>query len=200
MEALRCIRSRRSARVYRPDRIPEDLIEDLVTAGVWAPSASNRQELVFIAVTAPHDMRRLRPFAPGMSGSPPVAIVVACDRSRLPDTPMGKQISDVVLMDAAMAAQNILLAATDKGIGSCVIHSFRPHAVQRFLRLPEHVVPILLVALGYTARPPLIPTRRPLKDVLFWGRRSNNREAKAEESEIKQHARTKDSVDDTYNL
>jgi hypothetical protein len=96
-----------------------------------------------------------------------------------------------------MAAQNILLAATDKGVGSCVIHSFRPHAVQRFLDLPEHVVPILLVALGYTARPSVIPTRRPLRDVLFWGRRSNNREVKAGESENKQHVETKNSTNES---
>ena len=183
MDVLGCIRARRSVRAYRPDPVPKDLIEALVTAGVWAPSASNRQELVFIAVTAPDDMQRLQPFAPGMFGAPPVAIVIACDRSRLPETPLGNQIADVVFMDAAMAAQNILLAATDKGLGSCVIHSFRPHAVQHFLRLSEHIVPILLIALGYPVRVPRLPARRPLNEVLLWGRASsNNREEKENEA------------------
>jgi nitroreductase len=170
MDVLECIRGRRSVRAYRPDPVPMDLIEALVTGAVWAPSASNRQELIFIAVTAPDDMQRLRSFAPGMYGDPPVAIVIACDRSRLPDTPLGNQITDVVLMDAAMAAQNMLLGATDRGLGSCVIHSFRPTAVQHFLHLPEHIVPILLVALGYQAKVPPSPARRPLSDVLLWGR------------------------------
>lgn len=184
MDVMGCIRARRSVRAYRPDPVPKDLIEALVTAGAWAPSASNRQELIFIAVTAPGDMQRLRPLAPGMSGDPPVAIVIACDRSRLSDTPLGNQITDVVLMDAAMAAQNILLAATDKGLGSCVIHSFRPPAVQRFLRLPEHIVPILLVALGYPAKVPYLPARRPLSELLLWGRASSkNREEKENEAE-----------------
>jgi nitroreductase len=60
MDLVECIRDRRSVRAYRPDPVPRDLIEALVTAGVWAPSASNRQELIFIAVTAPDDMQRLR--------------------------------------------------------------------------------------------------------------------------------------------
>ena len=170
MDVMDCVGARRSVRAFRPDPVPVEAITDIVDAATWAPSASNRQELVFIALTKPEDVQPLLSFAPGMLGKPPAVIVVACDRSRLPPTPQGSQITEVVNMDVAMAVQNMLLVATDRGLGSCAVHSFRPAAVTQFLRLSDKVVPVLLVALGYPARVPPPPRRRSRSDVLMWGR------------------------------
>jgi nitroreductase len=169
VELMDCIRTRRSVRAYKQDPVPDSVIESLVTAAMWAPSASNRQELVFIAVSGSDEVLRLSPLAPGLLGEPPAVIVVACDRTRLPASHQGDHVSEVVSMDVAMAAQNLLLAATDLGLGSCAIHSFRPGPVGRLLRLPDHILPMLLVGLGYPARIPPPPRRRPLTDVLNWG-------------------------------
>jgi nitroreductase len=164
------IRSRRSVRAYRRDPVPRDALESLISAGLWAPSASNRQEVTFVVVDDPGDLDALQPFAPGMRGDPPAVIVLCVDLRRLPAVVSGDPVTAVVQMDVAMAAQNILLVAQEAGLGACVIHSFRPAALAGLLRLPAHLLPVLLVALGYPARIPPPPKRCPLGDVLLWGR------------------------------
>ena len=125
---LQAIQARRSVRSYRRDPVPRDVLESLVTAGLWAPSASNRQELTFVAVDDAGDLGALYPFAPGLRGDPPAVIVLCVDLRRLPAVVSGDPVTAVVYMDVAMAAQNILLAAQEAGLGACAIHSFRPAA------------------------------------------------------------------------
>lgn len=164
------ILSRRSVRAYERIAVPRDIIERLVTAAIWAPSGSNRQETAFVAVTDPAELTALQPFAPGMRGSPPAVLVACIDRRRLPAVAGAEQVTEVVHMDVAMAVESLLLAAHALGLGACVIHSFRPAAVAGSLSLPPCLKPSLLVALGYPARIPPAPTRRPLDEVLLWGR------------------------------
>jgi nitroreductase len=73
-------------------------------------------------------------------------------------------------MDVAMAAQNMMLAAYSLGIGSCPIASFNKTAVKELLDIPEHVDPILMVSLGYPDRWPEPPRRRPLEEVVHYGK------------------------------
>ncbi|MDP3046975.1 MAG: DUF6092 family protein [Chloroflexota bacterium] len=99
-----------------------------------------------------------------------MVIALCVDLRRLPAVVSGDPVTAVVHMNVAMAAQSNLLAAQEAGLGSCAIHSFRPAAVAGLLRLPAHLLPVLLVALGYPARIPSPPRRRPLGEVLLWGR------------------------------
>jgi len=71
-------------------------------------------------------------------------------------------------MDIAMAAQNILLTATENDLGSCVIRALSQAAIQSLLHLPSHVMPELIVSLGYPAKPAKVPSRRPGEEVVHW--------------------------------
>src|SRR5450756_1715804 len=73
----------------------------------------------------------------------------------------------MALMDASMAVQNILLAAHDKGLGSCVIASFHVSAVQKLLQLPSSIKPLLLIILGYPTGKPSAPKRK-IEEVTWW--------------------------------
>lgn len=170
MDVFECIRARRSVRAYRPDAVPDEVIGRVVEAAMWAPSASNRQEVLFIVTTSQADIRRLQAFAPGIIGNPPAIVVVACDKRRIPSTAMGEEMGPEAYMDVAMGVQNMLLAATAMGLGSCVVGSFHPPSIARLLGLPDDIVPVLLVSLGYPQYVPDAPPRRPLSEVLHWGR------------------------------
>ncbi len=169
MDVLECIAKRRSVRAYCPNPVPEEAIRTVVDAGLWAPSASNRRELVYAVISGQAEVRRLRAFAPGMIGHPPVVLVVACDKSRIPHTLGTGEIGREAHMDAAMAVQNMLLGATALGLGCCVIASFHAPSVARLLGFPDSVVPVLLVSLGYPEHVPDPPPRLPLSEVLHWG-------------------------------
>jgi nitroreductase len=103
-------------------------------------------------------MRKLRMVAPGMSGRPLAAIAVCIDR-RAAERSWGAEIDELAAMDAAMAAENILLEAQGAALGTCVVASFNAAGVRRLLRLPEHIAPLLLVAVGHPRASPRAPPR-----------------------------------------
>lgn len=72
------------------------------------------------------------------------------------------------IQDAAAAAQNIMLAAWDREIGSCWVGGFDEADVARALALPSHVRPMAIIPMGYPAEKPKKPDRWPLKDFIHW--------------------------------
>ncbi|MDP3046976.1 MAG: nitroreductase family protein [Chloroflexota bacterium] len=66
---LDAIQARRSVRAYRREPVPRDVVEPLITAGLWAPSASNRQEVTFVVVDDPGGLGALQPFAPACAAT-----------------------------------------------------------------------------------------------------------------------------------
>ena len=160
MDVWEAIQGRRSIRSYKPDPVPEDLIKKLILeAGIWAPTGSNAQTWRFVAVTDPKLIRKMKMLAPGILGSPPVVIAVCQDLAESEKMVSKLGVEVVCLMDTAVAAQNILLAAYDKGLGTCLIASFHPGAVQEVLHLPPRIVPQLLISRGYPQANPKPPKR-----------------------------------------
>jgi nitroreductase len=87
----------------------------------------------------------------------PSAIVAVCRDMKIAEKTGNPLLS---IFDVAMATQNILLMAYDLGIGSCPVRSFNQKAIQVLLDLPDHVLPELLVTLGYPAEKPSPRERR----------------------------------------
>ena len=119
-ETLKAMRERRSTRKFKPDAVPRELIEQVVDAGLWAPSGMNRQSPIIVAVTNKQLRDRLsevnraiggwdESFDP-FYGAPVVLVVLA--RTEAP----------TYLYDGSLAMGNMLLAAHTLGLGSCWIH------------------------------------------------------------------------------
>jgi nitroreductase len=170
MELWEAIKGRRSVRSFQDRPVERELLERLVEAGIWAPSGGNAQTWHFVVITDPEQLRRIRTVSPGMLGNPPAAIAVCQDLVAAREKG-GELGASLAVMDAAMAVQNILLAAYDAGLGTCVIASFHKGAVSRILGLPEGMEPVLLVSVGWPARVPPPPPRR--QDVISWERYGN---------------------------
>jgi nitroreductase len=155
------IRSRRSTRAFLEKPIPSEILLLLLESARWAPSGSNKQPWLFVAVQDSVNIQKMKMFSPGLRGNPPVLLVLCSDTSVEGSTH---------LMDISMAAQNILLTATENGLGSCPVRSFNQRAVQSLLYLPSHVVPELTISLGYPAKPAKTPPRRAIEDLVHWER------------------------------
>lgn len=114
------IYTRRSYRIYKPDTVPAELIEKIVTAGTYAATGMNKQSPVIIVVTnkkVRDALSRLNASVMGREdgfdpfyGAPVVIIVLA-----------QKDISTHVY-DGSLVLGNMMLAAHDCGLGSCWIH------------------------------------------------------------------------------
>jgi nitroreductase len=166
MEVLKAIQERRSIRAFRPDPVPEELLRRLVEAGIWAPSGGNAQTWRFVVVTDPAGIRRIKMLSPGLLGDPPAVIAVCqnLDEAERKGSTLGRDV--LTLMDSAMAAQNIMLAAYAEGLGTCPICSFHPAGVQKLLNLPDHIAPQILISLGWPQHIPRPPRRN--FDVLWF--------------------------------
>lgn len=159
MDLHKAIVERRSVRSFQTDSVPEDRLRRLVEAGIWAPSGGNAQTWRFIIVTDGVSIRRLKMLSPGLLGNPPAVIVICQDiaEAERKGAKLGKEV--LSLMDSAMAAQNIILAAYAEGLGTCIVRSFHPGGVQKLLRLPDYIAPQILISVGVPVSVPKPPKR-----------------------------------------
>ncbi len=159
MELDEAIKGRRSVRKFKDRPVGRQQLLQLVEAAIWAPSGGNRQAWHFVVVTNPEKVRRMCTVSPGIFGDPPSIIAVCKDLARVEER-AGASGDALATIDAAMATENLLLAAHNAGLGGCVIASFHKRAVAQVLSLPEKVVPVLLVSLGWPDEFPAPPARR----------------------------------------
>lgn len=168
MNVLEAMKNRHSIRAFRTDAVSEEILLKLADAGQQAPSASNLQAWRFLFVTDTQLKEKVDLFSPGLSGKPPVILVLCSDMEKA-RTKGGKN-SEVYgcLMDASMAAENIMLAALEFGLGTCAIKSFNETAVRKVLKIPEQYRIEMLMSIGYPAGEPRCPKRPEAEEVTFF--------------------------------
>ncbi|GAW92601.1 nitroreductase family protein [Calderihabitans maritimus] len=167
-DVIECILERRSVRHFKPDPIPEATLGRLVDAARWAPSAGNIQPWKFYVVVNQKVKEQLAEAAYGQSfvARAPVVIVVCA----LPESSAerygqrGREL--YCLQDTAAAIQNILLAATAYGLGSCWVGAFDEERVKEVLELSRQERPVALIPVGYAEREPKPPARASLDRVV----------------------------------
>ena len=142
MEVFDAIRRRKSVRAYDPTPVPKEKLEIILEAARLAPSAENRQPWYFIVVTDPEKRKQIAKsgrFA-GFLKKSPVVIVGCGDRKASPKW---------YVVDVTIAMQNMVLAATGEGLGTCWVGSFDEELVKRLLKIPEHLKMVALLTVGY---------------------------------------------------
>ncbi len=153
MEAMQAIFGRRSIRTYTSKPVPEELVTELLRAAMAAPSAGNEQPWHFIVVRDRATLDSIPKFHPysAMVKHASVAIVVCGDLSR-------EKFKGFWVQDCSAATENLLLAASAKGLGAVwtALHPMedRVSGMRKLLGLPENVIPLALVPLGFPAEQP----------------------------------------------
>ncbi|MBA7537488.1 Albonoursin synthase [subsurface metagenome] len=162
MDIWTAIKNRRSIRNFTADPLEEKELRNLILkAGIWAPSGGNAQNWRFIVITDQKVLNKLKLVSPGLLGSPQTIIIICQDLVNALEKGGELGVKTLSLMDTAMAAQNIMLAAYAVGLGTCPIASFHPEAVQRIMGLPVHIYPQLLISVGFSKENPPTPRRDP---------------------------------------
>jgi len=164
MELFEAIKNRRSIRNYKPDLVPAELVEKVITAGRWAPTGGNKQYWKFIAVTAPNVMKMVKSVSPMFWGEAPAAIFVCLDLTR---SSMNEEARRGHGNLAGFPSQNIMLAAHALGLGTCAVGGFNKLAIKEVLDIPEDMDPLLLITVGYPNEEPPKKPRRPMSEVAF---------------------------------
>jgi nitroreductase len=153
MDVTKAILSRRSIRKYTEEPVSGDDIEALLTAAMHAPSAVNEQPWHFVIIQDRKTLEaisRLSPTAP-MVKYAPLAIAVCADRNL-------EKFPGLWALDCSAATENILLAATARGLGAVwtAVYPFddRVNGIKKLLKMPDDVVPLCIIPVGRPAETP----------------------------------------------
>ena len=183
MELREVITARRSVRRYQATPIPREVLEELLEAACWAPSGVNRQPWYFVVLSTPEEIdqmkSRLEQIAEGVRpllesrfptypeilqetmqfirsmGGAPVYVLAFLQRDYPDKEPM--------IFSVAAAIENMLLAAWEKGIGSCWLYAANEAGYAEALRqmyAPDKGGLVSMIALGYPDQLPKAPPRK----------------------------------------
>jgi nitroreductase len=159
MDALQAIKTRRSIRAYQAKAVPREILSDLVDCGHLAATGRNEQPWEFVVITDGETIEKLGGLVTHAKffGQIPACIAVFCRETKY------------AVEDGSAASQNILLAATAHGLGSCWVTGKAPYAeaVGQLLGAGGEMKLISLIAVGYAAEQPR-KEKRALQDVLHW--------------------------------
>ncbi len=161
METFDALCKRASVREYLDKPVSKALLEQLVDAGRRAPSARAVEPWEFVVVTERPTLDKLGAMiSTGLFLKQATAcIVVFCSDTKY------------YLEDGSAATENILLAATDLGLGTCWIAGDKKEYcedVARLFGVPEHMKLISLISVGWAAKDVKQRKHRLVKDVLHW--------------------------------
>ncbi len=160
MGILDTIRGRRSVRDFKDKEIPEDIINALIEAIRWAPSAGNLQSRKFYFIFNKEIKRRLAEAALNQSfiAKAPLT-VVACADDRIAFRYGERGINLYSIQDVSASIENMLLTAYEMGLGSVWVGAFMEDEVKEVLTLPGNLRPVAIIPIGYPARIPRQPSR-----------------------------------------
>jgi nitroreductase len=158
MEALEAIAKRRSVRSYTGDPVSKEDLLKIVDCGRLAASGSNRQPWDFILITDKEMIAHLKIAADWMEKAGAVIAVVVDPTSRW------------WVEDGAAAVENMLIAATALGYGSCWLEGYtlqREYEFKKLLGIPEDRRLMTLVPIGVPTEWPTKP-KKTLEEVVHW--------------------------------
>ena len=155
MNTMDVILSRRSIRKYTDQQVSDEDINELLKAGMAAPSANNCQPWHFVVINDHQVMDRIPAFHPysKMLKSASAAILVCIDKNL-------ENADGYGIQDCSAATQNILLAAHANGLGAVWLGIYprevRIEGVKKLLGIPRGIMPLSLISIGYPAeeKPP----------------------------------------------
>ena len=178
MEAMKCVKERRSIRRFAPKDVPAETVVGLVEAARYAPSWKNSQTVRYIALTGDVKDRVAREGVMGfgwntaiIQGAPVLMLLTTVDgvsgyeKSGEPATSKGSHWQS---FDAGLSAEAFCLAAHDAGLVTVILGIYDDEAVRRLASVPEGQSVSALIALGWPADAPAAPARRDVSELLSW--------------------------------
>ena len=160
MEALEAIRKRRSVRNFTGEAIPRADLETIVDAGRLAATGGNKQPWEFIVVTERGMIEQLKVASQWMEKAGAIIAVVLDPSSRW------------WLEDGSAAVENMLIASTALGYGSCWLEGYtlpREEEFKELLRVPPEKRLLTLVPIGVPAEWPTVE-KKSLEEIIHWER------------------------------
>ena len=167
MDTIETIMNRRSVRKFQSKPVSAEDLNKIIEAGRQAPSAANRQPWHFVVVKNEDQREKLAEACSGQTWLAGAAVIIAG---------VGKPAVNEKWypVDVAIAMQNMILAATSLGYGTCWIGAFDQERVKSVLGIPEDLRVVALTPVGVPDDEPEARPRQPLSDFASLDRYGRN--------------------------
>ncbi len=163
------IRNRSYRRFFESEPVHTTTLRELVNLARLSPNSGNLQPLKYMLSNTPERNARIFPHLrwagqlkdwPGPAeGERPAAYIIVLGDTR---------ITQLFAVDHGIAAQSIMLGATARGLGGCIIASIDRDALRRDLEIPDHLEILLVLALGTPRETVIIEPIRSDRDTTYW--------------------------------
>lgn len=175
METIEAIKSRRSIRKFKEDKIPREIVEKVIHVATHAPSWKNTQITRYIAVESNEIKREIAlnyvpDFNKAIILNAPMLLALSVVKKRSGyerdgsfSTPKGNGWE---MFDCGIASQTVCLAAHEFGLGTVVLGLFDNKKISSILNVPSEQDLVVMIAIGYPDEVPVMPKRKELQDVL----------------------------------
>jgi nitroreductase len=175
MEFMDVVAARKSVRSYLDKPVEEEKLKEILEAARLAPSWANKQCCKYIVVKDKAKIEALAGTYRTWLKQAPVVVVACAD----PKDSGSHDGMDYYLIDVGISLQQLILAATNLGLGTCWIGSFGEAKIKKALEVPDGVKVVAMTPIGYPADKEGVGTkigktylgsakRKPLEDMVHW--------------------------------
>ena len=166
MNVVDAIKTRRSIRSYMDKPVEDQKLKEVLEAGRLALSASNRQEWRYIVVKDKNTREKLCETAGNQSSVAEAPIViVCCAETNQHVMRCGEKCYPI---DLAISIDHITLRAWELGLGTCWIGAFNAEPVKKLLNIPDNIVVVELLTLGYPKSVPSATPRKLIDEIIHY--------------------------------
>ncbi len=177
MNTLETIRSRRSIRKFKDEKIDHAIIEEIVGDAAYAPSWKNTQCARYHIVEDKAVMEKIATeytlgfaYNTGTIAAAPQLVVMTAIRGRSGMEKDGSASTakgeSWLMFDTGVAAQTFCLAAAERGVGSVIMGIFDAEKVAQLIGIPENETVVCLIPIGYPDEAPVTPRRKAVRELV----------------------------------
>ena len=164
MNFYEVIKKRCSIRSYKPNPVEEEKLNRILEAARMAPSAANRQPICFVIIKDEKTKQQLkRVYDEKWFYTAPIIVCVCSIPEKAWIRSDGRNYADI---DAAIAMDHLILAATEEGLATCWVAAFKVSILKSILKLPPGVEPVAMTPIGYPQDIPEPTYRKPIEDIV----------------------------------
>lgn len=148
MDFEKLIEERYSVRKFRPEHLPQSVIDKILEAGHKAPTGCNFQPQRILVLNTDESIAKLKTCTKCHFNAP-TAMLVCHNKEE-----SWKRVYDGALsspVDAVIVTTYMMLAAQNQGVGTCWVMHFDPSAMKEAFHIPDPVAPVALLVMGYPA-------------------------------------------------
>ncbi len=174
MDVKKAIEIRASIRKYQDKEVSDRDLNEVINAARLAPSGNNAQPWRFKIIKdekIKEELKVKRIFKQDFVYSAPVIIVCCADPKAYPEAKFEPAFDDPyetrAIRDLSIASQNLVLRATELGMGTCYVGWLNKEGIKKVLKLPKRYIVPYVITVGYPAEKSIRKSRKDMSEIVF---------------------------------